>query len=78
MVYFHVTSIGNRACSASLVLKYFRRENSPVGRILLKQMPIQKAIPIMNILYSNILLKVAQRGRIFIFFLILVAAAALS
>lgn len=68
MVYFHVTSIGNRACSAFPVLKYFRRQNSPDGRILLTQTPIQKAVLIMNILYWNILLKVAQRGRIFIFF----------
>lgn len=70
MVCFYVTSVaskGNRAYSASPVPKYFRRGNSPMERFLLKQKPIQKAVPIRNILYSNILLQVARRGRIFIF-----------
>lgn len=57
----------NGACSASLVLKYFRTENNPTGRLLLMQKPIQRALLTRNILYSNILLKVAWRERIFIF-----------
>jgi len=70
MVFFYVTSVAskeNRAHAASAVLKYFRRGNNPIGRFLLKQKPIQKGVLIRNIAHSNILLQVAQTGRIFIF-----------